>query len=57
MITIIVEHMRPLTGETSEKFLQDSVLTMSIQKRLLDPEEIAHMAGYLASDEARGITG
>ena len=57
MITNIVEHMRPLTGETAEKFLQDRVLTMGIQKRLLDPEEIAYMAVYLASDEARGITG
>jgi NAD(P)-dependent dehydrogenase (short-subunit alcohol dehydrogenase family) len=30
---------------------------MSVQKRMLDPEEIAGMALYLASDEARGITG
>jgi NAD(P)-dependent dehydrogenase (short-subunit alcohol dehydrogenase family) len=57
MITDIVERMRPLTGETSEKFLQDRVLTIGIQKRLLDPEEIAYMAVYLASDEARGVTG
>jgi len=57
MIAEIVEHMKPLTGETSEKFLQDRILTMGIQKRLLDPEEIAHTAVYLASNEARGITG
>ena len=29
----------------------------SIQRRFLDPEEIASMALYLASDAARGITG
>lgn len=57
MIAGIVEQMRPLTGETSETFLQDRILTMGIQKRLLDPEEIAHMAVYLASNEARGVTG
>ena len=29
----------------------------NIQQRLLDPEEVAHMAAYLASNEARGVTG
>lgn len=29
----------------------------SLQKRLMDPQEIADMAVYLASDKARGITG
>jgi NAD(P)-dependent dehydrogenase (short-subunit alcohol dehydrogenase family) len=29
----------------------------NLQQRLLDPEEIAYMAVYLASDQARGITG
>ena len=29
----------------------------SLQKRMMDPQEIADMAVYLASDEARGITG
>ena len=46
-----------MTRDASEKSLQDKVLTMGIQKRLLDPEEIAHMAVYVASEEARGITG
>lgn len=30
---------------------------MSIQRRLLDAEEIAAMDVYLASEEGRGITG
>jgi 3-hydroxybutyrate dehydrogenase len=33
------------------------VLPMSWQHRLLDPQEIADMVLYLASDRARGITG
>jgi NAD(P)-dependent dehydrogenase (short-subunit alcohol dehydrogenase family) len=32
-------------------------LAKSIQRRYLDPDEIAAMARYLASDDARGITG
>jgi NAD(P)-dependent dehydrogenase (short-subunit alcohol dehydrogenase family) len=29
----------------------------NIQKRMLHPREVANMAAYLASDEARGVTG
>lgn len=29
----------------------------NIQKRMLDPTEVANMAAFLASDEARGVTG
>ena len=57
MIDAITEHMRPLTGETPEKFIQERIASKCIQNRLLEPEEIAHMAVYLASDEARGVTG
>jgi NAD(P)-dependent dehydrogenase (short-subunit alcohol dehydrogenase family) len=38
--------------EVWEKFMKP----MSMQGRLIEPEEIAAMALYLASDEARGIT-
>jgi 3-hydroxybutyrate dehydrogenase len=41
------------TDETVEKVYLDQVP----QKRMLDPREIATMARYLASDDARGITG
>jgi 3-hydroxybutyrate dehydrogenase len=33
------------------------VTGLNIQARLLDPEEVAGLALYLASDEAKGITG
>lgn len=56
MIDEITEHMRPLTGEAPEKFKQDRIASKCLQQRLLDPVEIAYMAVYLASDDARGIT-
>ena len=57
MIDEITEHMRPLTGETKEQFIKDRIASKSLQQRLLEPEEIAYMATYLASDEAKGVTG
>jgi NAD(P)-dependent dehydrogenase (short-subunit alcohol dehydrogenase family) len=41
----------------SENEVQDKVVGRSLQKRVLDPEEVAAMALYLASDDARGVTG
>jgi NAD(P)-dependent dehydrogenase (short-subunit alcohol dehydrogenase family) len=43
--------------EARTNAIKDRIASRSIQRRLLDPEEIAHMAVYLASDQARGITG
>jgi len=57
MIDQITEHMRPLTGEDPETFIKTRIASKSLQQRLLDPAEIAYMAVYLASDEARGVTG
>jgi NAD(P)-dependent dehydrogenase (short-subunit alcohol dehydrogenase family) len=57
MISAIAERMRPMTGESAEAFVQDRVASKNLQRRLLDPDEIAHMAAYLASDEAKGVTG
>lgn len=57
MISEITDRMRSLTGESPEKFIHDRIASKNLQHRLLDPEEIAHMAVYLASDEAKGITG
>jgi len=57
MIDAITEQMRPLTGETPEQFIRERIASKNLQQRLIDPAEIAYMAVYLASDEARGITG
>jgi enoyl-[acyl-carrier-protein] reductase (NADH) len=42
-------------GITEE--IHAKITSKSIQQRMLDPIEIAHMAVYLASDEAKGVTG
>jgi NAD(P)-dependent dehydrogenase (short-subunit alcohol dehydrogenase family) len=44
------------TGMPEAKVIEKAV-GRSLQQRLLEPEEIASLAVYLASDEARGITG
>ena len=48
--------MAKMTG-LSEKDVQEKVVGRSLQKRVLEPEEVAAMALYLASDDARGVTG
>lgn len=54
---MILDEVAKLTGTDRETALIKNVLPLSIQKRLIEPEEIADMAVYLASDQARGITG
>jgi len=56
MMDTITEHVRPLLNEPTEK-IHARIVEKSIQQRLLDPAEIANMAAFLASDEAKGITG
>jgi NAD(P)-dependent dehydrogenase (short-subunit alcohol dehydrogenase family) len=41
----------------SEKEVHDKVVGRSLQRRALEPAEVAAMALYLASDAARGVTG
>jgi NAD(P)-dependent dehydrogenase (short-subunit alcohol dehydrogenase family) len=48
-----IANARKISKEEAEK----AIAEMSVQKRLLEPEEIAGLAVYLASDEAKGITG
>jgi NAD(P)-dependent dehydrogenase (short-subunit alcohol dehydrogenase family) len=43
-------------GITKEEAIKE-VTGLNLQARLLDPEEVAGLALYLASDEGRGITG
>jgi NAD(P)-dependent dehydrogenase (short-subunit alcohol dehydrogenase family) len=56
MMDAIADHFAPGTTLNREEFLDKSV-AKNIQRRLLDPSEVAGMAAYLASDEAKGITG
>lgn len=44
-------------GMTHDEVLNDVILKDVPQKRLLEPEEVARLALYLAGSEARGITG
>ena len=41
----------------SEKDVEEKVVGRSLQKRVLEPAEVAAMAVYLASADGRGITG
>lgn len=46
-----------LRGMDQDDVIEKHFLPRIPQRRMLDPSEIASMARYLASDEARGITG
>ena len=54
---MILDEVATLLGKTRNAVLEETIKPMSIQRRVFDPEEIADMAVYLASDSARGITG
>ena len=41
----------------SQREIQERVVGRSLQKRVLEPDEVAAMTLYLASDDARGVTG
>lgn len=53
----IIQAAADLLRENNEKIKQERVLILNTQQRILEPEEIASMALFLASDDARGITG
>jgi len=46
-----------LLGLSREEVWEQVYKPLILQERMLEPEEIAAMAVYLASDDARGITG
>lgn len=56
MIDDIADHFAR-TSKASRADLEQAIAAKSLQRRLLDADEIAAMAAYLASDDARGITG
>jgi 3-hydroxybutyrate dehydrogenase len=52
-----LDDLAAMHGLAREDALAQIYLASIPQKRMLDPQEIATMARYLASEEARGITG
>ena len=51
-----VAEISKATGVPEAKVMEKAI-GQSLQQRVLEPEEIASLVVYLASDEARGITG
>jgi len=54
---MILDEITRLLGCSREEAMENRVKSMSLQKKILAPEEIAAMAVYLASDDACSITG
>ncbi len=53
----VLDGVAQLTGDSRDSVMDKYILPLSLQHRLIDPQEIADMVAYLASDLARGITG
>jgi len=51
-----LDQMSKMAG-LSEQEVQTKVVGRSLQQRVLEPDEVAAMTLYLASDDARGVTG
>lgn len=51
-----IAKMAETTGMSRDEVIEQA-LSRNLQHRILEPEEVAAMAVYLASEEARGITG
>lgn len=54
---MILDEVAGILGKTRDEVLEDTIKPMALQKRIMKPKEIADMAVFLASEEARGITG
>jgi len=52
-----IARLSEMLGISREDVWEQVLKKMSLQERLIEPEEIAALAVYLASDGARGITG
>ncbi len=51
-----IAQMTKMSGQSEDKLIE-KIVGASLQQRVLGPEEVASMALYLASDDARGVTG
>lgn len=51
-----VAQMTKTTGMSEDEVI-DKAVSRNLQHRIIEPEEVAAMAVYLASEDARGITG
>jgi NAD(P)-dependent dehydrogenase (short-subunit alcohol dehydrogenase family) len=51
-----VAEMGKMTGMPEQEIIEKAV-SRNLQHRIIEPEEVAAMAVFLASEEARGITG
>jgi NAD(P)-dependent dehydrogenase (short-subunit alcohol dehydrogenase family) len=56
MMDAITDQLAPAAKMSREDFPRVAV-AKNAQRRLLDPQEVADMVAYLASDQARGVTG
>lgn len=56
MMDAITEQLAPAAKMSAEDFRRIAV-AKNAQRRLLDPQEVADMIAYLASDQAKGVTG
>ena len=53
----VVDELARLFQISPESVIEDRIKPLSIQRRLLEPEEIAETVVHLSSDAGRGITG
>jgi NAD(P)-dependent dehydrogenase (short-subunit alcohol dehydrogenase family) len=51
-----ITQMTQMSGQSEDELIE-KIIGSNLQKRVLDSEEVAAMALYLASDDARGVTG
>ena len=54
---MILDELAVILGKSREAVLEETIKPLNLQKRIIEPQEIAEMVVYLASDQARGITG
>jgi len=54
---MVLDELSRILGKSKDDILENFLKNMSSQHRILEPEEIANMAVFLATDNSYGITG